>query len=264
MNVASAMVAGAELTLRRPIYSLRSYLGCFWAIETTSATRLRTLPDGCAAISVEVREGASPKCLIVGPCLTPTERVPAAGQILFGVRLRPGVAFSLTGVPVYKLADRRMRLAAILPDDDPPLEKRLAAMQTPDERFDALEQFLLPRMVGTQIDFRVQSALKRIEDCAGQMPIAELARACRVSPRHLNRLMRNWVGVSPKRLARFVRFQTLLERMEASPPNPARAAAELGYFDQAHLANEVAQFAGMSPGLVAAHRVADFSKTRCE
>jgi len=41
-------------------------------------------------------------------------------------------------------------------------------------------------------------------------------------------------------------------------------AAELGYFDQAHLANEVALFAGMSPGRIAPHRVADFSKTRCE
>ena len=264
MNVASAMVAGAALTLRRPVPSLRTYLGCFWAIETTSATRLRALPDGCAAISVEVREGASTKCLLVGPCLTPTERVPAAGQILFGVRLLPGVAYALTGVPVYKLADRRMPLAALLPDDDSPLEKRLADMQTRDERFDALEQFLVARMAGTQIDSRVQSALKRIEDCAGQMPIAEIARACRVSPRHLNRLMRNWVGFSAKRLARFVRFQMLLQRMEASPPNPARAAAELGYFDQSHLANEVSQFAGMSPGLVAAHRVADFSKTRCE
>jgi AraC-like DNA-binding protein len=263
MNVASAMVVGAELTLRRPVPSLRSFLGCFWAIETTSATRLRTLPDGCAAISVELREGA-PKCLFVGPCLTPTERAPAARQILFGVRLLPGVAFALTGVPVYKLAGRRMPLAAMLPDDDPPLEKRLADMQTPDERFDALEQFLVARMVGMRIDSRVQSALKRIEDCAGQMPIAELARASRVSPRHLNRLMRNWVGFPAKRLARFVRFQTLLQRMEASPPTPARAAAELGYFDQAHLANEVAQFAGMSPGLVAAHGVADFSKTRCE
>ena len=264
MNVASAMVAGAELTLRRPVSSLRSYLGCFWSIETTSATRLRTLPDGCAAISVEVPEGASPKCLFVGPCLTPTERVPGGRQILFGVRLRPGVAFALTSVPVYKLADRRVRLAAMLPEDARRLEKRLADRQTPDERFDALEQFLVPRIVGAQIDPRVQSALKRIEDCGGQMRIAELARECRVSPRHLNRLMRNWVGVSPKRLARFVRFQTLLQRMEASPHNSARVAAELGYFDQAHLSNEVAQFAGTSPGLVAAHRVADFSKTRCE
>jgi AraC-like DNA-binding protein len=248
MNVASAMVAGAELTLRRPV----------------SATRLRTLPDGCAAISVEVREGAPPKCLFAGPCLTPTERVPAAGQILFGVRLLPGVAFALTGVPVYKLADRRMPLAALLPDDDPPLEKRLADMQTHDGRFDALEQFLVARMAGAQIDSRVQSALQRIENCAGQTPIAEIARACRISPRHLNRLMHNWVGFSAKRLARFMRFQTLLQRMEASPPNPARAAAELGYFDQSHLANEVAQFAGMSSGPLAAHRVADFSKTRCE
>jgi transcriptional regulator GlxA family with amidase domain len=190
--------------------------------------------------------------------------VPAAGQILFGVRLRPGVAFALTGVPVHKLADRRMPIAALLPDDDPRLEKRLAEMQARDERFDVLEQFLLRRMVGAQIDGRVQSALKRIEDSAGQMPITELARACRVSPRHLNRLMRNWVGVSAKRLARFLRFQAVLQRMEALPSNPARAAAELGYFDQAHLANEVAQFAGMSAGLIAAHRVADFSKTRCE
>ena len=263
MNVASAMVAGAQLTLRPPVSSLRSFLGCFWAIETTSATRLRALPDGCAAISVEVREGAA-KCLFVGPCLTPTERVPEAGQILFGVRLRPGVAFALTGVPVYKLAGRRIRLAALLPDDDPPLEKRLADMQTRDERLDALEQFLVPRMVGARIDPRVESALKRIEDCAGQMPIADLARVCQVSPRHLNRLMRNWVGVSAKRLARFVRFQAVLQRMEVSPDNSARVASELGYFDQAHLGNEVAEFAGASPGLVAAQRVADFSKTRCE
>src|SRR5260221_11104541 len=147
MNVASAMVAGAELTLRRPVSLLRSYLGCFWAIETTPATRLRTLPDGCAAISVEVREGASPKCLFVGPCLTPTERVPAAGQILFGVRLLPGVAFPLHGVPVYKRAHRRMPLAALLPDDDPPLENRLADMHALDERFDALDQFLVQRIV---------------------------------------------------------------------------------------------------------------------
>jgi hypothetical protein len=80
---------------------------------------------------------------------------------MHGVRLRPGVAFALTSVPVYKLADRRVRLAAMLPEDAPRLEKRLADMQTPDERFDALEQFLVPRMVGAQIDFRVQSALSR-------------------------------------------------------------------------------------------------------
>jgi hypothetical protein len=62
-----------------------------------------------------------------------------------------------------------------------------------------------------------------------------------------------------------MRFQALLQHMEASPSDcPTPVAAELGYFDQAHLANEVALFAGTSPGRLTPQRVADFSKTRCE
>jgi hypothetical protein len=62
-----------------------------------------------------------------------------------------------------------------------------------------------------------------------------------------------------------MRFQALLQHMETSPSDcSTRVAAELGYFDQAHLANEVALFAGTSPGRIDPHRVADFSKTRCE
>lgn len=49
MNIASAIVEGEELRLRHTVPPLQPYLGCFWAIETTAATRLRTLPDGCAA-----------------------------------------------------------------------------------------------------------------------------------------------------------------------------------------------------------------------
>jgi methylphosphotriester-DNA--protein-cysteine methyltransferase len=108
-------------------------------------------------------------------------------------------------------------------------------------------------------------ALKRIEECSGQIRIGQLASDCQVSLRHLDRLLRNWVGFSPKRLARIMRFQALLQHMETSPSDcSTRVAAELGYFDQAHLANEVALFAGTSPGRIAPHRVADFSKTRCE
>ena len=91
MNVASAMVEGARLRLRRPVSSLRAYLGCFWSIETTPATRLRTLPDACATLSVESGQGLALKCFLVGPRQTPAEGAPPAGQTLFGVRLKPGV-----------------------------------------------------------------------------------------------------------------------------------------------------------------------------
>jgi AraC-like DNA-binding protein len=268
MNVASAMVEGAEVQLRTPIPALRPYLGCFWAIECTAATRLRTMPDGCAAVLVRVPAGAPPECLLVGPSLSPADRMGAAGQLLFGVRLRPGVAFSLTGVPICQLVDRRTRLADLLSQDAQLMEKGLAQVPTLDERFAVLEHFLAARLAGVQIDCRVQKALQLVEQSAGQVRMPELARQCRVSTRHLNRLMRIWVGFPAKRLARLVRFQMLLQRMERTPLDPAQAAAELAYFDQSHLANEVAQFAGSSPGQIASRivsqGVADFSKTRCQ
>ena len=265
VNVASAMVEGARLRLRRPVSSLRAYVGCFWSIETTPATRLRTLPDACATLSIESGHSKALECFLVGPRQTPAERVPATGQTLFGVRLKPGVTFVFTGVPVHTLVERRIRLAALLPEVGSRLEKRLAGTRTVDEGIDVLERFLIQRLSDVQIDSRVQMALKRIEECSGQIRIGQLARDCQVSLRHLNRLLRNWVGFSPKRLARIMRFQALLRHMETSPSDcSARVAAELGYFDQAHLANEVALFAGTSPGRIAPHRVADFSKTRCE
>ena len=52
--------------------------------------------------------------------------------------------------------------------------------------------------------------------------VGDIAARCHVSPRHLNRLMRIWVGYGPKRLARVVRFQTTLEQIEQSPDQSAR------------------------------------------
>jgi AraC-like DNA-binding protein len=265
VNVASAMVEGARLRLRRSVSSLRAYLGCFWSIESTVAARVRTLPDACAALSIQSRQGTALECLLAGPRQTPAEVAPTARQTLFGVQLKPGVTFLLLRVPVHTLVERCRPLAALLPEDGSRLEKRLSGTETVDEGIDVLEKFLVARLSDVAIDSRVQMALKRPEECSGHIRIPQLARECQVSLRHLNRLLRNWVGFSPKILTRIMRFQALLQRMEASPSRGcAQAAAELGYFDQAHLANEVASFAGMSPARIARHRVADFSKTRCE
>ena len=259
------MLRGARLTLRRPVPLLRPYVGCLWFVETTPATRLQTVPDACATLSVELSEGAPPACFLAGPRLAAAERARELGQAVLGVRLLPGVAFLLTGIAVHRLTERRTRLMTVLPDAAARFEDLLTGAQTVDQRFDVLETFLKQRLVGTQIDARVDRAVKAIEDSAGLLRMAQLARDCQISPRQLHRLVRNWVGIAPKRLARIVRFQAALKRMETAPPGDSRRiAADLGYFDQAHLTNESTQFARTSPARIVAHHVADFSKTRCD
>ena len=72
----------------------------------------------------------------------------------------------------------------------------------------------------------------------------QLTKDCQLGSRHLNRLLCTWARFSAKQMARIVRFQVLLQRIETRdvedwPDLPA----ELGYYDQSHLTNEVAQFA---------------------
>ena len=104
-----------------------------------------------------------------------------------------------------------------------------------------------------------------IEREHGSLRVSALAERCGVSPRHLNRLMRGWVGYGPKCFARIVRFQTTLHQIEHSPAQSGAAlASDTGYFDQAHLTLDVTRLAGATPRHLASHSVADFSKTRCD
>jgi len=151
-----------------------------------------------------------------------------------------------------------------MPDDVSQIERRLAITVRTKERFDILEEFLLQRLDGVQIDPRVEKALLQVEQCRGQLRTTQLARDCLVSSRHLNRLLRTWLGFSAKRLARITRFQTLLQRVEDSRSGGlAQLAVELGYYDQPHLINEVAQFAAVNLGRIAGRGMAEFSNTRC-
>jgi AraC-like DNA-binding protein len=265
MNVASAFVTGARLIRRPPDVQLRASVGCFWALPCTAETRIRSLPDGCATLSIELSQSQAPQSFLTGPRIVPGELVPARDLTLVGVRLRPGVLFAMTGVPAWQLTGRREPLARWRAADAGDLERGLAVVSSHDERFDVLEAFVRARLAHAAVDTRVLLAVEFLRQSEGRMRIVELANRCGMSVRHLNRLLRGWVGLSPKTFARIMRFQASLGRLNpSSPPDLAGMANGLGYFDQAHLSNEFVQLAGSSPRRIAPGRVADFSKTKCE
>jgi methylphosphotriester-DNA--protein-cysteine methyltransferase len=111
----------------------------------------------------------------------------------------------------------------------------------------------------------VATALRVIEREHGCVRIPDLAARCNVSPRHLHRLMRQWVGFGPKRYASIIRFQATLHEIENAPDRaPAALASDKGFFDQAHLSLDFGRFASETPARLASTGVADFSKTRCD
>jgi AraC-like DNA-binding protein len=263
MSVGSTLVRGAEIRFQEAAEKLRPFVGCFWVITADRDAVLQLVPDGSTTISAQLQDRGVPAWSLRGPLLKPDARRFAAPTTVVGIRLRPGVAFILTGIATETLVDRRIDLTSMESFRD------LVAVEprprTPADHIASLEQFLMDRLEHAAIHPVVAFVLAELERKRGDLRASELAAHSGVSPRHLNRLMRRWVGYSSKRLATIVRFQATLHEMERSAQRPvASLAMENGYFDQSHLTHDTVRFSGATPGDLLPRATADFSKTRCD
>ena len=161
------------------------------------------------------------------------------------------------------MVDRRIRLC------DTHAFRDLAAEEddghTADQCLDALERVLLRRLRNANLHGIVAAAMREIEREHGGVRVDVVASRCGVSARHLNRLMRDWVGLGPKRYANIVRFQATLHGIDRAPARaPAALAFDYRYSDQAHLTVDLSRLGGATPRRLASVGMADFSKTRCD
>jgi AraC-like DNA-binding protein len=254
MTISTTHIERADIRFEPAPDALKPFTGCFWTVTADAGAAIRLVPDGTAALAIELPERGPAVWRLRGPLAHPSERRFTRPTRQVGVRLRPGVAFVVTGIPAHALVDRSLDL---------PFGGK--APETPTECLDLLRCFLIDRLRGASVHPVVATALHHISASSGAISVAALADRCGVTARHLHRLMRVWVGCGPKRYATISRFQSTLVEMERAPAQPAAVlASDVGYFDQAHLTLDVGRFAGAPPGRLRAGGVSDFSKTRCD
>lgn len=282
MSISSTLIQGADVRFQEADAALRSHVGCFWVISAAQGAVVRAVPDGSTAIYIQLEKGLPAEWCLRGPLLRPSERRFESEACIVGVRLRPAVTHLLTGIRADSLVDRRIALSRIasfrrtlssqrsqrtITTSDLCVLSELCVPRrsSPAEYIAALERVLVDRLKDAAVHDVVAAAIREIEREHGSVPVGDVADRCGVSVRHLNRLMRVWVGYGAKRFATVIRFQATLHQMEQSPrPSPASLASDNGYFDQSHLSADVARFAGATPGQLSSTAVADFSKTRCD
>lgn len=263
MSISSTLVHRAEIEFHEAADVLRPFVGCFWVITAQRDATIRVVPDGSTAISIQLQKDHTAEWFLRGPLVRPDERRFTCEAQLVGIRLRPGVAFLLSRTPGHSMIGRRIGLSGTAAFRD--LVAASPRPMTPEGCIDVLQRFLVQRLADASLHSVVTEALSAIDRAHGCIRATDVAARCRVSSRHLHRLMRTWVGYGPKSYANIIRFQTTLHSMEHVPdPTAAALATDNGYFDQAHLALDVARFAGATPGHLTSVGVADFSKTRCD
>lgn len=92
-----------------------------------------------------------------------------------------------------------------------------------------------------------RSAVEMIAESGGTIRVGTLADDLGVGRKRLVRIFDREVGISPKKIARIIRFQRSLQVLRTSN-SLAEAAYEIGYYDQAHFIREFRELSGRTPG----------------
>ncbi|MFI2612605.1 helix-turn-helix domain-containing protein [Kitasatospora sp. NPDC018619] len=203
--------------------------------RTGAAQAGPVLPDGC--MDLLWTEG---RLLVAGPDTRAFHPGPERYGPWVGVRFRPGTAPGLLGVPAHELLDRRVELADLRPAAE--VRRLTERIDAAPDRAAALEALALRLAAGAPPEDPVIRTV--VASLAAGRSVAETAAAAGLGARRLHRRSLAAFGYGPKTLARILRMQRALALARAGTPL-AETAARTGYADQAHLARDVRELAGM-------------------
>jgi AraC-like DNA-binding protein len=232
-----------------PSSRLAAHIECFWLHSSVEpVTRFRVMPDGCADIIFERLRGCPGRGLIAVGTMTQARSFDLrARQFTLGARFHPGMASRFLRVAGSELVDGMIAL------DDAwgaararRLAEQLGESTSPREAISRFEASLGQPPALDPVD----KAIAWLLEYRGQVPVEDLADSAGLSPRQFRRICYQRAGLTPKRLARVLRFRQALAH--AGRPwqqaDWSQVALDCGYYDQAHLINEFREFSGFAPG----------------
>ncbi len=176
-------------------------------------------------------------------------------QRVMGIVFRPGGASPFFRERMDLFSDRDVDLEDLDSAGARHLRQRLLEAAGPEQRLALLEDWLRRRMTQSQPRPVVARALDTLHRSPQTARIGHLIADSGISPRRFGVHFRQYVGLSPKRYARLLRFRAVLDDVhQRREVDWARIAADCAFCDQAHLTHEFRAFSGMTPSAYVAQK----------
>ena len=233
---------------------LQTWLDCLWVRETSAKEPHIVLPDGCIDILFE-REGAlAGTSSVVGMMTCPVKvRRDSKMNILAG-RFRPGGAAAFFHDSLSDLTDTAAPLHDLWRHSQA-VSERVTSCECTSEAIELLVTELRARLAPPSSS-RLQMCEAAIAYIRTEprLRIEEVCAKVGVSRQALSAAFRDYVGLSPKLLARVLRIQHVLRVATQKSVSWADLAQDVGCYDQSHLINEFQALTGKTPVAVIAER----------
>ena len=212
------------------------------------------VPDGGTSVVFRTTPARRSDLIVVGPRTHASYHLGKDLPLCLKIRIRPGAARLLLGIPASQLVDRVISLDELW-DSSETLTITLAeSAAAPQIVLKHLEAALLARITAhTAADLArselVQAAARDLTGHPdhGSQSVRAVARRLAISERHLRHLFSDWIGLSPKHFKCISRVRRVLVGGRSDTSHLAQLAAAAGYYDQSHMTAEFRTMMGVPP-----------------
>lgn len=206
-------------------------------------------PLRSARVSSELASAPAQEILIGGLGVHPIYIAQHEKETGLLLRIHPLAARTLFGMPAAEFNSRLEGADLGLGGD---VVAKVRDMADWKARFHILGIALRQRIRVSDSRTDLAEAWQRLAQHRGRVSIAELANHVRCSPRQLSKIFDTELGLSPKQIARLMRFESVVRTstdcaVAGHPMSWAETAQTHGFADQSHLIRDFHEMAGASP-----------------
>ena len=171
------------------------------------------------------------------------------GSEMLIINFRKGRAFPFICEPMHALKNTVVDGQQVLTNDILNLRDQIQEAGSTREMFGILEANLLRFFLRSLSENPfIDYAVSRISAAPHSACIRELSRKVGYSQKHLIRLFKDHIGVTPKDFLKVARFQKVVSSVhEKQDVEWTRVAHTCGYYDQSHLIADFKKLSGFTP-----------------
>lgn len=227
-----------------PPERLRDSVECIWMIchDDELAVLHRVVPDGCADIIFTGGSG-KPQLQFVGAMSRYEDYEVPARSLMVGMRFHPGMWVEQLGAPADLITDKQLALEDFWGKRAVVLLDKLSDAKSPQRCAEVLVDTVRNEHSPTPL----QAAMAWMRSQQGLVKLDQVASHAGLSARQFRRVCLQQTGLSPKLLARVLRFRYALSRVHENAGDHAGLAADCGYSDQSHFIADFRRFSGCTP-----------------
>jgi len=187
---------------------------------------------------------------LYGQMIAPYELSIRPPYLMIVFQLYPFAAKLLFDINPKKLNDDCADLSTI---KGTVIENPLKALVAPaaiNLKTEIIAKFLseLAQEKGIEEYLKIQQAIQIILDYKGVVAVKKLARNLNITERTLRRKFNDCIGISPKKFAKIIQFQTSLMQISTGEFSKLTDVVyENGYADQSHFIRNIKKFTGKRP-----------------